>query len=227
MLRVRRHAWAMLALLAVFASQFVFYFGQWPIGAVPRYLFPGILAQHLAIFLFVVVIAEIFAARPSRSRRHAWILYLIAALYFVKPSVTDLGANRAASRQTVATTIAFTGRLNESVTYLKAHPAAALILNSNNVIDYEPVYSIERFVRASGVRNPIALHLNGYSAGSYSDTGSTKLSFMLATALEQIQLEGDGKFVPLRSTITFPECFSIGLSGAALARCQAGITISP
>lgn len=225
--QLRGHIAAMLALLALFASQYVFYVGNWPEPAVPRYLFPGVFARHLAIFLFFAVIAKMVATMPRRPRFGIWIVYLVAALYFVKPAVSDLGVNRTAAKEVVAKTVAFGTSLDETISYLRAHPAAALIVNSHSVLDYESLYSIERFVRAAGLRNPIALNLSGYSAAAFSGSDSQKLSFGLAGALERIRLEGEGNlFVPLSAAEMIPRCFSIGLSGDPHPRCEAGTTIS-
>lgn len=220
------YIWAMVVLLAVFASQYVFYYGVWPAGAVPRYMFPGMLAKHFAIFLFFVVVTKIISIKPLRLRGVIWVVYLMASLYVLKLSVQDFNANRTASKEMVTNSISFTTRLNEALDFLRAHPTAALILNSNSVSDYEPVYSIQRFVMASGLTNPIALKLNGYSSENYSK-GSDRLAFMLTGALERIQHSGESGFVPLRSADAIIECFSMGMSGPPLARCKSGNIIWP
>ena len=213
-------------MLMVFASQHVFYFGIWPIGAVPRYLFPGILAQHIAVFLFFVVTAKIISIKFPWLRSWVWVVYLIGALSFLKFSVKDLSANRVVSKEVATNTASFTTRLNEALGFLRAHPSAPLILSSNSVLDYEPVYSIQRFVTASGLTNPIALKLNGYSSKNYSKD-SERLALMLTGALEKIQYAGESGFVPLRSVDAVAECFSMGMSGPPLARCKSGNIIWP
>lgn len=220
------YIWAMLVMLAVFASQYVFYFGIWPIGAMPRYMFPGMLAKHFAIFLFFAVVARMIRIKSPGLRSGVWIVYLVAALYFLKFSVQDFSVNRAASKEMAANTNSFTTRLNEALDFLREHPSAALILSSNSVLDYEPLYSIERFVRASGLANPVALKLNGYSSGTFSKD-SQRLAFMLTGALERIQHSGEGGFVPLSSVDAIVECFSMGMSGPPLARCKSGNIIWP
>lgn len=220
------YMWAMLVMLMVFASQYVFYFGIWPIGAVPRYLFPGILAQHIAIFLFFVVTAKIISIKFPWLRSWVWVVYLIGALSFLKFSVKDLSANRVVSKEVATNTASFTTRLNEALGFLRAHRSAVLILSSHSVLDYEPVYSTQRFVMASGLTNPIALKLNGYSSENFSKD-SERLAFMLAGSLEKIQHSGEGGFVPLRSADAVVECFSMGMSGPPLTRCKSGNIIWP
>ncbi len=220
---LNNYVWAMLVMLIIFASQYMFYFGIWPIGAVPRYLFPGILVQHLAVFIFFVVVAKIISTKFPRLRSWIWPIYVIGALFFLKFSVKDLRANRVASKIVAANTAAFATRLNEASDFLRAHPSAALILSSNSVLDYEPVYAIQRFVRASGLTNPIALKVN--PSGISKDAKS--LSFMLEGSLERIEHSGEIGFVPLRSVDTVVECFSMGMSGPPLARCKSGNIIWP
>jgi len=217
------YIWAMVVLLAVFASQYVFYYGVWPDGAVPRYMFPGVLAKHFAIFIFFVVAAKIISIKPFVLRGVIVVVYLMAALYFMKLSVQDFNSNRTASKVMAANSISFTARLNEALGFLRAHPSAALIMSSNSVLDYEPLYSIERFVRASGLTNPVALKLNGYSSENYSySKDSERLAFMLTGSLEKIQHSGGSGFVPLHSIDAVVECFSMGMSGPPLARCKFG-----
>lgn len=216
-----------LSLLALFASQYIFYMGNWPESSVPRYWFPGVFAKHLAIFVFFVVVAKIVAAVPRRPKHAIWIIYLLSALYFAKPAIKDFEANRMAAKEVVAKTVAFKVSLDKTIEYLRAHPTAALIVNSNSILDYESLYSIERFIRAEGLANPIALNLSDYSAATFAGSDSQQLSFKLATALEKIREEGEGNlFIPLNSAEMIPRCFSIGLSGAPYPRCKASATIA-
>ncbi len=222
------YIWAMVVLLAVFASQYVFYYGVWPAGAVPRYMFPGMLAKHFAIFLLFIVVTKIISIKPFRLRGVVWVVYLMASLYVLKLSVQDFNANRTASKEMVTNSISFTTRLNEALDFLRAHPSAGLILSSNNVLDYEPLFSIERFVRASGLTNPVALKLNGYSSEDYSySKDSERLAFTLTESLEKIQNFGGSGFVPIRAADAIVECFSMGMSGPPLARCTSGNIIWP
>lgn len=225
---INGYIWAMIVLLGVFASQYVFYYGVWPAGAVPRYMFPGMLAKHFAVFLFFVVVTKIISITPFRLRGVIWGIYLMASLYVLKLSVQDFNANRTASKEMVANSISFTTRLNKAFDFLRVHPSAALILNSNSVLDYEPLFSIERFIRASGLTNPVALKLNGYSSEDYSySKDPERLAFMLTESLEKIQHFGGRGFIPIRSADAIVECFSMGMSGPPLARCRAGNIIWP
>lgn len=220
------YIWAMLVLLLVFAIQYVFYFGAWPRGAAPRYLFPGVFGQHFAIFLAVVIVAKIISVTSPWLRGRSWIVLLAAASCFLTFSVKNFATNRAASKTVVANTISFTSKLKEAFDFLRMNPSAALILNSNNVSDYEPLFSIERFVRASGLTNPVALKLNGYSPEAFSKD-SQRLAFSLAGTLEEIQKFGKAGFVPLRTVETIAACFSMGMSGPPLASCESGNIIRP
>ena len=210
-------------MLALILSQHLFYGsnGHWPNDVAPRYLFPGMLAENMAFFLSIVVIAKMASIKFPKLAETIWVIYLAGALSFLMLSVENITSNRAASIKRVVTTSSLTNRLDEAFIYLRAHPSAALLLNSHNVWDYEPIFSIYKFVRASGLINPIAININGYSPNSFSKN-SQPLEFKLASTLLEIQHFGNSKFVPLHTTETNATCFSMGITGPPLVRCESG-----
>jgi hypothetical protein len=211
---LRGYFWAGGVLLAIYASQFVFYAGQWPY--VPnRFQFPGVLAYHGAVLLgFAGLVAAAMAWKmPDRAVMALQIAAAAALLYW---SIGDFGLNRAQAYKTVETTVAFDRNLNVVRAELAKDPSRPLVINSHYFNDYEPIFSIERFLRAASIGNAIALRL-AYTPG-LGDTREEALGRTLA----ELSRDGQkGLFVPL-SGIDLARCYSVGMSGPFLASCDGG-----
>ena len=220
--RLERDMFVASTLLVIFAVQYVFYSGKWPEVLSPRYLFPGKLAEHFAIFIAVAALVR-FSQLSSPKSVLAWLLPFSVTSIFLGVSVVDLQANRQVSKQVTAATKEFTGKLDQGRSFLKANPTYPVILHSHSVSDYEPIFAMERFVRAEGIANPIAVKMSGYSSAGFTDP----LLRGLARQIEKLQSTGrpDGAFVPLSAVDKSKACYSFGLSGAPIADCSAGIRI--
>jgi hypothetical protein len=117
----------------------------------------------------------------------------------------------------VEKTITFTMRIEQVSSLLKQHPGYALVLESGNVWDYEPVFSYERFLRAYGMENPIFLRIHGYSP----DTVAAGLEKNLAASILDISIRGNDLFQPLPRLENYHnQCFSLNLSGSFQNECQ-------
>ena len=92
------------------------------------------LAENMAFFLSIVSNSKNGQRSNFQSwPRTIWVIYLAGALSFLMLSVENITSNRAATIKRVATTSSLTNRLDEAFIYLRAHPSAALLLNSHNV----------------------------------------------------------------------------------------------
>lgn len=225
--RTVRSATAVFGLLTLYATQFVFYFGRWPDGAVPRYLFPGMLAAQLALFLGAAALMRVVGGRlPSALLARALPFFL--AIGYLTVASADSSVNRAASLRQVDDTRSFSGKMRAVTEYLRSHPESTLVLGSHSPWDHEPIFSIDRYVRAAGITNPIAVKLAAYGAGSF-DASAAPLEHDLARQLEVLEQTGvtdiSPDFVPFSRAGTGKACFSLGLSGPPVESCAVGMRI--
>ena len=204
--------------------QFVFYDGKWPEGSELRYHFPGVLAGHLALLFGLGAFVHLIRTSLIGS---GWIIAvpLIASFCFLAAASGDFRQNRVRSMAVVQSTSYFMAKLDIAIDYLRKYPSSTLVLNSHSVQDYEPIFSLVRFVRAAGIMNAIALDLDGYSSKTFPD-GS--LAFDLSMGLEDHGYLKEHDLVPFSSVnVKQGRCFSLGLSGPPLRICTEGVTIWP
>lgn len=247
-----------IALLALFFSQYVFYFGRWPHVYEQRYLFPGIIFQYVAVLLFVNLLARI-ASKFKSARALSQFVVLSGFVFFMGlikisgigrgfPESTkielngysrlpEIASNRSAAEKRVDETIEFTRKISDITANLINNPPAAIVFNSHSAGDYEPLFSIERFVRAADISVPIAINFDGYSVKSYPDN---PLATDLVETLDDLRngraFDKNGREIPVkrRNIFTSPErlglsenCFSFGFSGPPLEKCKRGAQIWP
>lgn len=231
--RIYRYSIFFFLLLIVYASQFVFYFGEF---SPPRYQFPGIFCRHISIFLFIAIVDVVMHQNSIRfSRIHIASIFgglclltaTCASFYQWHGTFTfdNIRKNRITSQQKASDSNLFFGKLKDAVAYLKAHPTIPVILNSHKIDDYEPIYSLNQYLKSFGLTNPISLNIDGYSPANFS-ADSDKLNFLLSKRLESVELFGQGgSFIPISSLKNNVECYSLGLNGPPLSKCKNGITI--
>jgi hypothetical protein len=213
---------AAVIMLGVFMTQFVFYSGKIDDG---RYLFPTDLARAGIIFVGAILITKLIVINT----RHAFwgvaasFMMTLCILWKVSP---EFDHNRFSVQQNVAMTEMFTRKIRSGTAFLKTHPDATLIINSHNVWDFEPIWSIVQYMRSSEVSNEIALNVSGYSAASLSNDPNHLLS-ILAAQLEDLEANGGwGELVSFEKISKAP-CYSFGLSGPPAAFCGSGELIWP
>ncbi len=222
--RLFHAALALVLLLLLFASQFIFYNGKWPAKAALRYFFPGVLAKHLAILVGAVIFVYLIRT-ALRAPLWAISVSILISAGFLIASRGDWQKNRLQSKKVVETSYRFMSNIETTKNYLWANPSAALILNSHHISDFEPVFSVARFIRAAGIANPIAVKFHGDLSGT---SAQTALEVHLSKTLVQFQSSGGGEFfVPLASVDRGADCFSLGFHGPALEDCKAGVAIWP
>jgi hypothetical protein len=101
-------------------------------------------------------------------------------------------------------------------------------------MDYEMIFSYERFLRAYGVKNALFLRLHGYSL----DTATYTLESALSANLVEVSDNGSTSYDPLSRLNQLPakeypgfsaldgleqfgdRCYSLDLSGNSLTECE-------
>jgi len=199
----------------VYFSQLVFYNGDWPTDI--RYDFPGMLYVPSAIYILCLVAEKISSEIPHLKYpqfvvRFGWMAAL--ALFAFSRGYAPITA---ALEKKIEVSHNFTNRIEQVSFLLKQNPENALVLESGNVWDYEPVFSYERFLRAYGVENPIFLRIHGYSP----EIVTAGLEQSLAASLLDISNHGNNLFQPLSQIENYNgRCFSLNLSGSFETECQ-------
>jgi hypothetical protein len=171
----------------------------------------------VAICILYIVAEKIFIEMsnlkyPRLVVRLGWLAAL-AILVFSRGYVSTIEA----LKNYVNATNVFTYQIEQVSSLLEKNPEFALVLESGNIWDYEPIFSYERFLRAYGVKNPIFLRIHGYSP----ETVSAGLQRKLAIDLLDISNRGNNLFQPLTKLEYYQNrCFSLQLSGSFKNECQ-------
>ena len=113
-----------------------------------------------------------------------------------------------ASKTNTTKTEIFTNDLLSISQIVKGHSDYPLIFSSNNPWDYEPIFSLERYVRFMGITNPIVLD---YMDNNY--TNRKGLEKDLSLDLIKISKNGSSQFGSNYS-INRTNCILILLPGA-------------
>lgn len=215
----KRLEWTIAAAVVFFllyGTQYVYYFGKWPETIEGRYLIPGLLFKFFAALLAYAALMEFIRVTARKS----WIRWGVPA-FALFCMATLAGArwdeNRLHARAVRERSHALANSLQKVYDHLRANPDLPLIVASHRPVDYEPFYGVERFIRAQGIRNPIAIELVGYTASSPHET---PLFARLAAMLERVSKEGAKDFTSLDQARAREQCFSIGLSGPPASGCQ-------
>ncbi len=219
---LRHYGFVQLGLLGIYSLQYFFYSGQWPEGSSGRYYFPGILARDLAILAtFALVISILKLAKLSYPKPLTIEIALAAILVYIAPSHT---LNRQASIETVQQTTAFFDKYTSIVSFLKDHPELPVIINTHAAFDFEPIHSIQIYLKSSGLKNRVSINAQNLTLQNLApDSLERGLAGVIINLSRQ---DSSGRFVPLES-VDQENCFSIGLSGPPLKACEKGVTVWP
>jgi hypothetical protein len=204
-----------VVICVVYFSQLIFYNGVWPTGN--RYDFPGILYIPVTIYLlsmlFECILFELSDNQSNQFIVRSAFCGALAVVILMK-GYTPISL---ALDEYVKTTIDFTDRLDRIALLLKNNKEYALVIESGDVWDYEPIISYERFLRSNGVKNQIFLRIHGYSQNS----AKSGLEKSLTDQLIKISTNGDNNFEPIFQLKNFYNaCFSLELSGNFKTECQ-------
>lgn len=204
-----------LLIIIFLISQLVFYNGMWPTGT--RYDFPGMLfipAMILVIWqlLMNIISGETFEILLQRALKISLIFNLTFFLF-----LKGFGYQTQMIKENVRSTIEFSNRIENTIVLLKQNENSALVLESSNPLDYEPVFSYARFLTAENVKNKIFFRFHT----SISNTPISNLEKVLLLELNRISTDGNSYISPLRDLTQFENrCFSITLSGNYLSNCS-------
>jgi hypothetical protein len=153
-----RHAPYFLAyasLVLVVISQFIFYSNGLPTGM--RYDLPGMVALRLLDVVSIIWIVSILPRNPAGSLVRFGLysaLILFAGIQIYRYPYIQIREHAA---ETVRTTTAFDTHLTTVADTLREHPTAPLVMTSDYYLDFEPIVSVSRYLRARGVTNPFML----------------------------------------------------------------------
>jgi hypothetical protein len=193
--------------LALLLSQLVLYNGDIPPGS--YYQFPAALGGP-ALLVAAAVCVKAFFRRTGRPRGERAVAFATAALLL---GLALLGAaqfrgQREWSRGWAAATREFHERIAAAAAVAHTDPGMPIVVVSGRPLDMEPILSVSRFLRQSGVRNRLTLVLDWAARRSEW----TSLEAHVAPGLERGAREGWGAYAPQTPLEPGAPCFSIGLS---------------
>jgi hypothetical protein len=184
---------AVSGLGAIYAMQNVFYFGEYPTQI--RYDFPGLPAKVLLAIvavLFILGLLKKTGLNKSIARSlHAGLaggLLVLTIHAGYKPIIEN------ASLYTLATQY-WTTALDKSIQTVKSDPSRPIVITPYDILsDFEPIFSVQRFMSAKGVTNPMYLSL-----GLVTATDSDRQSQDLLRQLKDVSQAGGKGFQPIGS----------------------------
>lgn len=147
----------LIFLFITYLFQIVYYSGGWPTNS--RYDFPGILAQQvfwltwLALLLHLVKIVK----KKLVTKVYLGIVTSIAIVLIYSSFNNGFGSIFAAVERNVSSTREFTSRLDRLSKVTSMYPNLPVILRSRTLWDYEPVYSLVRYIKYLNIKNQIYL----------------------------------------------------------------------
>jgi hypothetical protein len=221
-----------LLLVVLWYSQYVFYNGAWPLGI--RYDFPGVLARDLMYIFLLYSPVRVLQRNNSyfRLRSVSHLLHVlllgILILAFTQFGFNELKSINYESRINSKRTQKFTEsflRISEEV---RGNPATPIIFEIHSVWDYEPILSLQRFLFASGIKNPLFLNIHGLSEKTVNPGVETVLERRLHNISENgtayknddLTLNSQVPFYPIRMIQQEANCFVISFSGDSNVPCK-------
>jgi hypothetical protein len=202
-------------LLGLFVSQELAYGGSLPSGT--RYDFPAMLIPICFIYFIACVVN--LRVREAGKERSADGLALgfavtIGIVFLSTGGIGGLVRSIDEVETNIVKTREFSAELAAVVSRARTNPAAPIILEAYGPGAYEPVYSLQRYMRSAGLENPIAvrLHPDRTSINPFYD--------YLEHRLRVLQDLGGKSFVKLADLPGAGACLSIGINGEADTRCS-------
>jgi hypothetical protein len=201
----------------IFLSQRLFYIQRWPTGI--RYDFPGKLGEMFTLIILIEACLKLFKEFNVRKFIVDFfkIGYCFLFFFVIFENNCFLGLQKSA-QENVQRTALFTDHINQIKEIASSYPDHAIVFQSFDAMDFEPILSIKYFLEAYNVHNKTYLKLNSYNSGSFSE-GTRENS--LALILEQTSKNGGWVgFSPFVNSILIKgECFSIDFSGVSNTDC--------
>jgi hypothetical protein len=202
---------AVVALVGLYVSQYVFYLGDFP--RTQRYDFPGLMVYPVLAGVEAWLLAGWLRARGWLRVRRVLMVVTLAGL---TAGVAVRGFPfQGAVAANVAHTQPLARHLAAVIARLQAEPGRPLLLDSHSAGDYEPILAVRRILAVRGVTNPCFLRLNGYTPESYGLTDYRDQ----AEQLQNLSLRGrhgdlgpPWTFVPLEQLPAEPRPFGLGFA---------------
>lgn len=217
-----RAALAIAGLVGLYAFQVVFYKpGGSIVAAYPtqmRYDFPGVPAKVLLAVAAVVFVLAVL----RKSGLAPWIVRSLRAglaggvlILTVHAGYGPIIARAEAYSQA---TQWWTASLERSIDIVKRDPTRAIVVVPHSVeSDYEPVDSVQRFMRAKGVSNPMFLDLRAVRRNADDPQSRDLAKTLMRVAVEggtiSPSIDINRGFRPWSSLPANVRSFGIGLSG--------------
>lgn len=178
----RKYLILMVVVGGTAASQYIFYNNSLPTNM--RYDFPGVIALRL---LDVISFAWIWSYLTKRNIRWIMGLTLLIAVTILASQTYRNGYERIQNQVTkvVSETSSFDSSITKFVSDLTQDSQKPLLIVTNNYLDYEPIVSISRFLRARGVTNPMTLYYYGEVTEEDND-----LARVLETEMLEVMKDG-------------------------------------
>ena len=200
--------------VALFLAQFVLYNGD---ITPTHYQFPAALAGPALLVVVSLYVREFFRRTGALLAERA-VSYVSAGVFvgLALLSLHGFREQRGQSRGWAAATTDFTTRITAAATTARADRNVPIVVLSGRPLDYEPIVSIERFLRALGASNPSFLVLD-WDAGRQQ---WSPLEIHLASGVERLAREGGPGFQPASQLDPAAPCLSIGLSHEPRQSCR-------
>ncbi len=182
---VKKNLILLAVILFIYLSQYVFYNGKWPHNG--HYDFPGMLTVPFFYLLILHTLSEVCKIMKISGIYNWGIrIFVITVLFFQFYPMNKYKHLRKVSYENQKFTTELKRTLGGIVEECKAQPDTPILIESLDVWDYEPIWSIRIFLSVKGIENPMYLRLNGYSGNSFT-SGRKKI---LADALQRISENG-------------------------------------
>lgn len=153
---IPRHLAVMAVVMAMIASQYVFYSNRLP--SAMRYDFPCLLLFTVLDLVAFRMIIECFHGHKLQK-----LIKIVVYAGIVLICVVDIfrqGYSRIRTRAEInaAATQSFNVQLDQASEIIKKHPEATVIFVSERFFDYEPIVSVMRYFRTRAINNKYVLH---------------------------------------------------------------------
>ncbi|MBF0317927.1 MAG: hypothetical protein HQL04_07100, partial [Nitrospirae bacterium] len=178
----------LILLTIIVASQIIFYNGYWPVNN--RFDFPGKLAFPVASLSIVLAMMKIFATLDVKPKTINTIKFILAAALLVIVVHRGFVPLREATEKHAIITRDFTDKITQLSAELNRYPQTPLVLESHNVWDYEPIFSVERFLSVNKVKNPLYLRIHGSHGAGKANVLLPEFEVKLARQLHDISVKG-------------------------------------
>ncbi|BCX14772.1 MAG: hypothetical protein KatS3mg088_455 [Patescibacteria group bacterium] len=173
-----------------YMSQIVFYSGGFPTGI--RYDFPGVLFKYLfwlTSFYIFILSFESFLYEYKFSFKNFIVLvsrFLLVVILLYEVATKGYSNLILVERKAREITNAFNNKVIDLSSIANNNPDYLIIFRSENPWDYEPIFSMQRFLEFQGVKNLIVLK---YTDSDFENrSGLTKF---LSEELFEVSKNGD------------------------------------